>query len=119
MTKKIIAGAILLSPLMTFAAAGDTVTSVIGRLQGTVGVILPFILSLAVLFFFWGLAKFIMSSGEDKEKGKDIMIWGIIALFVMVSVWGIVALLSDTLGVSGTTAPDIGGFIPGTTATTP
>ena len=29
------------------------------------------------------------------------MTWGIITLFVMVSIWGLVNLLSDTLGLEG------------------
>ena len=46
-----------------------------------------------------------MSVGEDKETGKQIMIWGIIALFVMVSVWGLVNVLSNTTGIGGAAAP--------------
>lgn len=61
------------------------------------------IVSLAFLTFLWGLAKFIfsLSAGNERavEDGKKIMFWGTIALFVMVSVFGIVRILQTTLGV--------------------
>jgi hypothetical protein len=41
------------------------------------------------------------------------MIWGVIALFVMVSVWGLVTLLQTNLGVTAGAAPgNIGGLVP-------
>lgn len=61
--------------------------------------------ALALLFFFWGLAKFILySSNEEKRKeSKGIMIWGILALFIIVTIGGIIALLDNTfLGGAGT-----------------
>ncbi len=50
------------------------------------------IIGLALIFFLWGLAKFILNAGDEEErrKGKSLLIWGLIALFVMVSVWGII-----------------------------
>ena len=57
---------------------------------------------LALLAFFWGLAKFIFRVGGDEkavEEGKRIMKWGLIALFVMVSVWGIVKFMQRALNL--------------------
>ena len=53
----------------------------------------------ALVVFFWGLAKFILNSGDEKshEDGKRLMFWGVIALFVMASVWGIIAVLQDDI----------------------
>ena len=56
---------------------------------------------LAVLFFIYGLVRFIANAGEEerRKEGKKAMGWGIIALFVMVSLWGIVTLIrSSVLG---------------------
>lgn len=36
---------------------------------------------------------------EKRKQGKQYMIWGIIALFVMVSIWGLVAILTNTFGI--------------------
>jgi hypothetical protein len=56
------------------------------------------VLALALLFFFWGVAKFILNADNDEKRteGKKVMIWGIIALFVMVSVWGLINILANT-----------------------
>ena len=60
-------------------------------------IIVPLVFVLALLFFFWGVAKYILSVGTEKEEGKKIMVWGVIALFVISSVWGLVRFLQDEL----------------------
>lgn len=64
-------------------------------------VLIPLIFTLAFLFFLWNVLVF-MSADENakKEEAKQRMGWGIIALFVMVGVWGIIKILSNTLGVT-------------------
>ena len=69
-------------------------------------VLIPLVFSLALLFFFWGVAKYIWSAGDAKEEGKKIMVWGVIALFVMSSIWGIIGFLkTDIGGLDNTTMP--------------
>ena len=58
---------------------------------------LPLIISLAVVWFVWNVFRYMIAGGEDeKTKAKKEMIWGIVALFVMVSVWGLVGILQAT-----------------------
>jgi hypothetical protein len=57
------------------------------------------------------MATFIYASGNEDaiEGGKRKMIWGILALFTIVSVWGLVALLVEITGVqqgAQVTVPD-------------
>jgi hypothetical protein len=62
---------------------------------------IPIVASLTLLIFFWGLAKFIKNSADSKshETGKNLMIWGTVGLFVMVSVWALVRMVySDFFG---------------------
>lgn len=63
--------------------------------------VLPLLISLAVVGFIWGIIKYFINpdNEEQKKKGKDFMVWGLIALFVIVSMWGIVGVLSNTFGV--------------------
>jgi len=51
-----------------------------------------------VIMFLFGLAKFVFSLGssDNIEEGKQLMFWGIVALFVALSFWGLVALLTNT-----------------------
>ena len=63
------------------------------------------LIALAVVFFLYGILKYI-GSGDDEEsrgKSKNVMIYGIIGLFVMVSFWGIVNILINTFELD--TAP--------------
>ena len=55
---------------------------------------------LATVSFIWGVIQYFLNAEneEKRKKGKSFMLWGIIALFVMVSVWGLVGVLSNTFG---------------------
>ena len=64
--------------------------------------LIPLVFALALLLFFWGMVKYIRSSGGDKEEGKKIMVWGIVALFVMSCVWGLVYFIRDELNLDST-----------------
>ncbi len=63
--------------------------------------VIPLIFALAVAMFVWGVVQFVINSEDEakKTKGKQFMIWGIIALAVMVSVWGLVHILGNTFGI--------------------
>lgn len=68
------------------------------------GIINPLLLLLAglsLLVFLWGLTSFIFKSGDEKAlvEGKALMKWGLIALFVMLSLMGIITLLGTTFGL--------------------
>jgi hypothetical protein len=55
------------------------------------------IISLAVIVFLWGVIKFVISENEgDKQKGKEFILWGIVGLFVMISIWGLENILAST-----------------------
>ncbi len=93
---------LIATPLFAFAAlegVGQLITS-IGAL---IKLALPIAVAAALLFFFWGVANFILKAGDPKarEEGRNRMLWGIIALFVMISVWGIVAFIQDNLDIYG------------------
>ena len=72
--------------------------NVIGLMEGVVLIII----SLSVLVFLWGLIKYVKSI-DDKTRQEAIgtITYGIVALFVMVSVWGLVNLLTNSFGFSG------------------
>ena len=70
-------------------------------LNGLVGLLIL----VAILAFFWGLIKYLFSGGgEDKSEGLNLMFSGVIAIFVMVSIWGIIRLLQNTFGVTQNTS---------------
>ena len=82
--------------------------------------LIPFIIGLAVLVFLWGVLMFITGASDETKRanGRQLMLWGIIGLFVMVSVWGLVRILGDSLNLRneappGPQVPRSGGFGPG------
>src|SRR3989344_2976924 len=95
-----VAAASGLLPLIASAQTlSDTLIFVSTLLNGIIGLFI----TLAIVVFFWGLIKYLWSMGpEDAHEGLKIMFWGIIAIFVMVSIWGIIRLLQSTLRVQGT-----------------
>ncbi len=55
--------------------------------------------ALATVMFVWGIVQYIYSSGQGQtQKGKNIMLGGIIGLFIMASAYGIVKLLCNFFG---------------------
>ena len=71
------------------------VYTIVGYIQQLVVVIF----AMSVLVILWGIFKYIFwSQGDEKqiEESKNVMFWGIIALFVMVSFWGLVKALRGT-----------------------
>jgi phosphatidylglycerophosphatase A len=78
--------------------SSSTLTDIIYFMINLINQAVVLVLALALLFFFWGVAKFILNADNDEKRteGKKVMIWGIIALFVMVSVWGLVNILANT-----------------------
>ncbi len=91
------------------AYAGRYGNSTIQQLIGSAGCLISsavkITIPLALLFFLYGLMRFILNAGNEdaREQGKNIMIWGIVALFVMVSVWGLVSILQSEFGISTVT----------------
>lgn len=66
--------------------------------------LVPFLIGLAVVVFIYGVIILMFSEGgEKKEEGKQFMFWGIIGIFVMVSVWGLVAIVSNTFNLDNQT----------------
>lgn len=58
----------------------------------------PVLAGVALAFFLYGLVDFIANADNEQKriKGKNLMTWGVVALFVMVSMWGLVNMLHNT-----------------------
>lgn len=59
--------------------------------------IIGFMFAVAVVMFIYGIVEYIYGAdNEDKRKdGQRHMIWGIIGMFVMIGVYGILNVLAD------------------------
>jgi hypothetical protein len=71
---------------------------------------LPLLIAAAVVWFVYGLFQLFLAADEEKkEKAKSTVIYGVIAIFVMVSVWGLVNILVGTFNLNNQTQrlPDL------------
>lgn len=80
-----------------------------GGSLGVVGllntVVVPVIFTLAFAAFIWGVVNYFFLHGSDEGKraeGRQFIIWGIIGMVVLFSVWGFVNILLSTLGIAPT-----------------
>lgn len=80
----------------------NTFETVVDGIIETLDVVIIFILALAVVSFLYGIVTYIFRAGDEtkRKEGVRFITYGIIGLFVMISVWGLVALLSNTIGAS-------------------
>lgn len=92
-------------PLVSFAAIGniaDVGSFIINIINN---VLVPVLFAVAFIVFLWGAFNtFILGANSDdvKDKGKSLMLWGLIGFFVMVSIWGLVNILTGTVNFSNT-----------------
>ncbi len=93
-------GVLALPALSSAASLFDTLSLFNTFLNALIGLFI----TLAIVVFFWGLIKYLWDVGgsEDKSEGLQIMMYGVIAIFVMVSIWGIIRLLQNTFKVTST-----------------
>ncbi len=63
--------------------------------------VIPLLFTLATAGFIWGIIRYFLNpdNEEERKKGKSYMLWGLIALFVMISVWGLVNVFSETFQI--------------------
>ncbi len=97
-------------PVISFAQDFKPVNKLTGGFADIIATLIPLVLALALLFFFWGLAQFIHSLNQGDTAladGKRKLMWGVIALFVMVSIWGIISYMQKSLKIEGGGAMDV------------
>jgi hypothetical protein len=71
-------------------------------------VLVPLLFAISFITFLYGIAKaYIFSYGESKavEQGHRLVLWGIVAFAVMISIWGLVNVAANTFGLAGYVAP--------------
>lgn len=102
--KKLIPLGVALLPLLAFA---QSIESSITRVEAILNSIIPLLMIVATVVFLWGVIMYITSAGKEEktEEGRRLIIYGLIGLFVMVAVWGLVQVLVTTFSVGDTPIP--------------
>lgn len=100
----ILFGAIAGIVIVPNIAYAQTIPDIIKLFGNTFVRLMPLLVSVAFLVFLYGVVLFISAAGDPKARmsGRSFMIWGIFALFIMVSVWGLVAVLQGVFMTTDT-----------------
>ena len=78
-----------------------TIFGVFRCLFGLLGYFIAITFLLATFYFLWGVFKYIVNYENEgkRQESREFMMYGVIALFVMASVWGLVKILENTFGL--------------------
>ncbi len=78
--------------------------------------LIALLMTLALVLFIWGVIQFLVNQNNGEEAkiadGKRHMIWGIVGLVIMVSVYGLMALISRTFDLKNSQNQKIENQIP-------
>lgn len=71
--------------------------------------IIVFLFALAIVFFLYGILEFILNLDNEEKRtaGKQHMVWGVIGLTIMMSVFWILNLIIDTFGIKDINPQDV------------
>ena len=89
-------------PLIASAAAQDIVTPIANNVLSRVRVLVLIVFVLAIVAFGWGIVQFIFAGGDPTAigKAKSFLLWGVIGMAVMASLFGLITFLQQYFGVN-------------------
>ena len=104
--KKIIAFVLASSPLLALAQGAPLtdINSVATRATNIGNLVIALAISLAVLWIIINVIRYLVVGGQEgrKEGGLRIL-YGVVALFVVLSIWGLVYILKNSFKTTDTT----------------
>lgn len=108
--KKILPSALSATLVLPMLASAATITSISGVgsfiIDTINNVFVPVLFAISFVVFLWGAFKtFILGASDDKKRadGKMQMLYSLIGFFVMISIWGLVNILTGSVNLGGGT----------------
>ena len=85
------------------AEAQYDILQIIVKMTALTQQVVTLVFVLAIIVFAWGIVKMISAAGntEKLKQAKGIIWWGIIGMFVLATIGGIIAFLRGEFGVIG------------------
>lgn len=109
--KKILSLLATFAPALVFAQSNAPIARTVDGLLDWViyiaGRALPLLILAALVLFLFGIVKrfFWSQDSSDKSEAGRYILWGVVALFVMVSVWGLVNVLKGSFNLDNSNIP--------------
>ena len=100
----------LVFPRIASAQAVTDFKSLMQLFLNLLSVFMTLLYAAAFVSFFWGIVLYIFNTDDSKkrEEGTKWMVWSVVALFVMITLWGIIGLFTRTFGISSLLIPQLG-----------
>ena len=106
--------AVFLLPAVAFAQSYGQVnnaSSLFIAIKSILNAVIPIIIALAVVYILWGVAQsFVKGDEKAKTEGHMKIVYGIIGLFVMLSIWGLVNILVGTANLNNQVPTGVNGI---------
>src|ERR1039458_7459166 len=101
--KKLIISIVSFSPLVALAqytsAPVVDATSLGSKITSLFNVAIAVLIALAILWIIVSVVVWLVDTGEGKSKWRNNALWGIVGLALILSIWGLVHLLTGTAGL--------------------
>ncbi len=92
-----------LFPFSVLAASpsAEGVNTILNNILGASTILIQILITLAILTFGWGVVKLIFIASDPKQikDAKGILLWGVIGIFVLSSLYGIITFIKTYVGV--------------------
>ena len=84
-------------PLLGYASSHQTISSILDKIKTEIlDPVIAILFVLATVVFMWGVIQYVIGSGGNETmlaRGKRVMLYGIVGMFIMSSAWGIIRIL--------------------------
>lgn len=97
--KKIITGFTALV-IPSLAMAQTTAFSLLAVVSNILKVLPKMLIAAGFVYFIWGVIKYVIADdADDKEKARSVVTRGILGLFIILSIWGLIGIIGSTFGI--------------------
>lgn len=106
--KKLIAFVLAFSPVLALAQTLNDIDTVAQKATNIGDLIIKLAISLAVLWIIVSVVRYLIVGADNEEeraKGGKSILYGVIGLFVILSIWGLVFLLTNSFRFGRNTTP--------------
>ena len=90
-----------LSLFTPIAHAADSVYVLVKKInKAIINPLIVLLFALALVYFVVGLLQYLLNPSNDEERstGRSHILWGLVGMTIMVSVWGIMTIIVNTVG---------------------
>ncbi|MFA6445912.1 MAG: hypothetical protein WCW14_01525 [Candidatus Paceibacterota bacterium] len=71
------------------------------------GKLVPIIIALVIIFYLWETFQYFWGDEDKKKVAKKTMWEGIIVIAVIISIWGLVAFIQNSFGLSNSNVSNV------------